>query len=159
MTVATALPRSSKTTAMVPSTVTSSATRTKWCGAGNVAKNYDDLGSASATDTCCRDHDHSEDSIPAFGTEHGITNYMIYTIVGVGGRLRKGARHYGVGRRLQIRNWNRSPAAKAKATARGHSCKPRNRTQGPLRAGGNYGQRSPPHAAACPWYIVSEQRA
>ncbi|XP_049516744.1 uncharacterized protein LOC125942597 [Dermacentor silvarum] len=53
---------------------------TKWCGAGNVAKNYDDLGSASATDTCCRDHDHSEDSIPAFGTEHGITNYMIYTM-------------------------------------------------------------------------------
>ncbi|XP_070378667.1 uncharacterized protein [Dermacentor albipictus] len=53
---------------------------TKWCGAGNVAKNYSDLGSASATDMCCRDHDHSEDSIPAFGMEHGIRNYMFYTM-------------------------------------------------------------------------------
>ncbi|XP_037516623.1 uncharacterized protein LOC119393585 isoform X2 [Rhipicephalus sanguineus] len=53
---------------------------TKWCGPGDVAKNYDDLGKASDTDRCCREHDHSEDNIPAFGTKHNITNYLPYTI-------------------------------------------------------------------------------
>ncbi|XP_037516622.1 uncharacterized protein LOC119393585 isoform X1 [Rhipicephalus sanguineus] len=53
---------------------------TKWCGPGDVAKNYDDLGKASDTDRCCREHDHSEDNIPAFGTKHNITNYLPYTM-------------------------------------------------------------------------------
>ncbi|XP_037278658.2 uncharacterized protein LOC119171891 [Rhipicephalus microplus] len=53
---------------------------TKWCGAGDVAKNYDDLGKASDTDRCCREHDHSPDNIPAFGTKHNITNYLPYTM-------------------------------------------------------------------------------
>ncbi|XP_077484677.1 uncharacterized protein LOC144094631 [Amblyomma americanum] len=53
---------------------------TKWCGAGDIAKNYDDLGKESDTDRCCRDHDHSEDNIPALGTEHGIKNPMLYTM-------------------------------------------------------------------------------
>ncbi|KAH8023123.1 hypothetical protein HPB51_010907 [Rhipicephalus microplus] len=53
---------------------------TKWCGAGDVAKNYDDLGKASDTDRCCREHDHSQDNIPPFGTKHNITNYLPYTM-------------------------------------------------------------------------------
>lgn len=53
---------------------------TKWCGPGDVAKNYDDLGKASETDRCCREHDHSQDNIPAFGTKHNITNYLPYTM-------------------------------------------------------------------------------
>ncbi|EEC13414.1 hypothetical protein IscW_ISCW008898, partial [Ixodes scapularis] len=52
---------------------------TKWCGAGDVAKNYDDLGRERATDVCCRDHDHAPDSLAPFETEHGITNVMLYT--------------------------------------------------------------------------------
>uniref|UniRef100_A0A1S4LYC2 Phospholipase A2 n=2 Tax=Ixodes scapularis TaxID=6945 RepID=A0A1S4LYC2_IXOSC len=53
---------------------------TKWCGAGDVAKNYDDLGRERATDVCCRDHDHAPDSLAPFETEHGITNVMLYTM-------------------------------------------------------------------------------
>ncbi|XP_070393833.1 uncharacterized protein [Dermacentor albipictus] len=55
---------------------------TKWCGAGDVAKNYDDLGSARDTDRCCREHDHSQDNIPAFETKHNVTNYLPYTMTG-----------------------------------------------------------------------------
>lgn len=53
---------------------------TKWCGAGDVAKNYDDLGPSRATDACCRDHDHSEDNIPALQTKHGLRNTNLYTM-------------------------------------------------------------------------------
>lgn len=53
---------------------------TKWCGAGNVARNYDDLGAARNTDSCCRNHDHAQDSIPAFGEKHSITNVNLYTM-------------------------------------------------------------------------------
>ncbi|KAL3244684.1 hypothetical protein MRX96_047141 [Rhipicephalus microplus] len=53
---------------------------TKWCGAGDVAKNYDDLGPSRATDACCREHDHSEDNIPAFQAKYGIRNTNLYTM-------------------------------------------------------------------------------
>ncbi|CAN7979755.1 unnamed protein product [Ixodes pacificus] len=53
---------------------------TKWCGAGDVAKNYDDLGRNKGTDMCCRAHDHSDDYIPALKTKHGITNKNLYTM-------------------------------------------------------------------------------
>lgn len=53
---------------------------TKWCGAGNVAKDDNDLGKARGTDLCCREHDLSDEGIPPFGSEHGITNTMIYTM-------------------------------------------------------------------------------
>ncbi|CAN8013419.1 unnamed protein product, partial [Ixodes persulcatus] len=53
---------------------------TKWCGDGDIAKNYDDLGRESATDMCCRDHDHAADRIASFETKHGVTNVMNYTM-------------------------------------------------------------------------------
>lgn len=53
---------------------------TKWCGAGDIAKHYDDLGAAAGTDKCCREHDHSNDSIGALTTKHGIFNHRLYTM-------------------------------------------------------------------------------
>lgn len=53
---------------------------TKWCGAGDIAKNYNDLGIIREIDMCCRDHDHANDSIPAFDTKHGIVNFRFYTM-------------------------------------------------------------------------------
>ncbi|KAG0443778.1 hypothetical protein HPB47_014539 [Ixodes persulcatus] len=53
---------------------------TKWCGAGDVAKNYDDLGLHRGTDMCCRAHDNSDDNIPALQTKHNITNKNLYTM-------------------------------------------------------------------------------
>lgn len=31
---------------------------TKWCGPGNIATSYNDLGQHAAEDACCREHDH-----------------------------------------------------------------------------------------------------
>uniref|UniRef100_A0A023GBM1 Phospholipase A2 n=1 Tax=Amblyomma triste TaxID=251400 RepID=A0A023GBM1_AMBTT len=53
---------------------------TKWCGAGDVAKNYDDLGPSRATDACCREHDHADDSIPALEVKYGLRNTNLYTM-------------------------------------------------------------------------------
>ncbi|XP_004929036.2 phospholipase A2 isoform X2 [Bombyx mori] len=52
---------------------------TKWCGKGDIAKNYEDLGSARETDMCCREHDHCTDLILAGETKHGLTNDAFYT--------------------------------------------------------------------------------
>uniref|UniRef100_A0A1W7RA22 Phospholipase A2 n=1 Tax=Hadrurus spadix TaxID=141984 RepID=A0A1W7RA22_9SCOR len=52
---------------------------TKWCGAGNVADNYEDLGRAEQTDKCCRTHDHCNDTIPGYGTKYGLKNENFYT--------------------------------------------------------------------------------
>ncbi|KAH7967074.1 hypothetical protein HPB49_022168 [Dermacentor silvarum] len=53
---------------------------TKWCGAGNVASNYDDLGEARQADMCCREHDFAKESIPAFGAKRGVKNKLFYTM-------------------------------------------------------------------------------
>ncbi|CAN7940464.1 unnamed protein product, partial [Ixodes hexagonus] len=53
---------------------------TKWCGPGDIARNYDDLGKDEATDMCCRDHDHSSDYMAPFETKNGVTNLMPYTM-------------------------------------------------------------------------------
>lgn len=45
-----------------------------------MAKNYDDLGVNKATDMCCREHDHSGESIEALNSKHGITNTNLYTM-------------------------------------------------------------------------------
>ncbi|XP_058464672.1 phospholipase A2-like [Malaya genurostris] len=51
---------------------------TKWCGPGNVADDYDDLGKHEEEDKCCRDHDHC-DNIPAGETKHGLKNDDYFT--------------------------------------------------------------------------------
>lgn len=52
---------------------------TKWCGAGNVAVSYDDLGEEKEADMCCREHDNCPDLIPGGGTKHNLTNDAFYT--------------------------------------------------------------------------------
>nr|WNB50471.1 group 3 secretory phospholipase A2 isoform x2 [Hemiscorpius lepturus] len=52
---------------------------TKWCGAGNVADDYEDLGRAEDTDKCCRTHDHCNDTIPRLGTKYDLKNNGLYT--------------------------------------------------------------------------------
>ncbi|XP_075553806.1 uncharacterized protein LOC142586823 isoform X3 [Dermacentor variabilis] len=55
---------------------------TKWCGAGNVARNYTDLGEAPDADICCRDHDFAAESIPPNKSSHGLQNQYLYTMLG-----------------------------------------------------------------------------
>ncbi|XP_050516737.1 phospholipase A2-like [Diabrotica virgifera virgifera] len=54
---------------------------TKWCGVGNIAENYDDLGEEEETDKCCRAHDNCPDIIKAFNRKHGLFNSAFYTRV------------------------------------------------------------------------------
>lgn len=51
---------------------------TKWCGPGNTASDYNDLGVENDVDMCCRDHDHC-DNIPAGQTAHNLTNDDYFT--------------------------------------------------------------------------------
>ncbi|XP_064474108.1 phospholipase A2-like [Ornithodoros turicata] len=51
---------------------------TKWCGSGNRASNYDDLGEANTTDVCCRAHYMVNDTIKAFGKKNGIWNPKLH---------------------------------------------------------------------------------
>lgn len=53
---------------------------TKWCGPGNTAENYDDLGSHKEEDMCCRDHDHC-DNIPAGESKYNLTNRDYFTVL------------------------------------------------------------------------------
>ncbi|XP_034827640.1 phospholipase A2-like [Maniola hyperantus] len=52
---------------------------TKWCGPGNVAENYDDLGPSQAADACCRDHDNCPEYITAGDSKHNLTNNSYFT--------------------------------------------------------------------------------
>ncbi|XP_015592989.1 phospholipase A2 [Cephus cinctus] len=54
---------------------------TKWCGSGNVAENYEDLGQFAESDACCRAHDNCQDIIEAMETKHNLTNPSFYTRV------------------------------------------------------------------------------
>jgi secretory phospholipase A2 len=51
---------------------------TKWCGPGNTASEYDDLGSAKDTDMCCREHDHC-DNMAAGEEKNGLKNNDYFT--------------------------------------------------------------------------------
>nr|XP_020476332.1 protein PROCA1 [Monopterus albus] len=53
---------------------------TLWCGAGNMADHYDQLGSAAETDSCCRTHDHCPHVIHAFSSSYGYTNFKWHSI-------------------------------------------------------------------------------
>ncbi|XP_041059259.1 group 3 secretory phospholipase A2 [Carcharodon carcharias] len=53
---------------------------TIWCGAGDSAENFSDLGLFDRTDLCCREHDHCEHKISAFEYNYGMWNYRLHTI-------------------------------------------------------------------------------
>ncbi|KOB65132.1 Uncharacterized protein OBRU01_23081, partial [Operophtera brumata] len=52
---------------------------TKWCGAGDIANDFNDLGSEWRADMCCREHDYCPGTIPAGETKHNLTNDAFYT--------------------------------------------------------------------------------
>ncbi|XP_013174501.1 PREDICTED: uncharacterized protein LOC106122899 isoform X1 [Papilio xuthus] len=53
---------------------------TKWCGAGQLAKRYNELGDDSNEDMCCRAHDNCRANIGAFRKRFAYFNYRPYTI-------------------------------------------------------------------------------
>ncbi|XP_022238478.1 uncharacterized protein LOC111085211 [Limulus polyphemus] len=52
---------------------------TRWCGTGDVAKQYDDLGRYNNVDICCRAHDHCPIKVKGLQTGYGIFNWSFYT--------------------------------------------------------------------------------
>ncbi|KAI7800616.1 uncharacterized protein proca1 [Triplophysa rosa] len=53
---------------------------TLWCGAGNIAEHYDQLGEFAETDKCCRVHDHCPYVIHAFSSNYGYTNFKWHSL-------------------------------------------------------------------------------
>ncbi|XP_072547374.1 uncharacterized protein proca1 [Salminus brasiliensis] len=53
---------------------------TLWCGAGNIADGYDQLGEFTETDKCCRTHDHCPHVIHAFSSNYGYTNFKWHSL-------------------------------------------------------------------------------
>ncbi|XP_041666167.1 group 3 secretory phospholipase A2 [Cheilinus undulatus] len=53
---------------------------TLWCGSGNKAPSYADLGVFSDTDSCCREHDQCKDTILSFHSKFGVFNSNIFTM-------------------------------------------------------------------------------
>ncbi|ESO95527.1 hypothetical protein LOTGIDRAFT_116986, partial [Lottia gigantea] len=52
---------------------------TKWCGTGNTAANFDDLGEQVETDKCCRAHDNcAAPSIAPLSSQYGLTNFAFW---------------------------------------------------------------------------------
>ncbi|XP_070491857.1 uncharacterized protein [Chironomus tepperi] len=52
---------------------------TKWCGTGDIAKNFHDLGEEKDMDRCCRDHDICPIKVRAYQSRYNLTNNSIYT--------------------------------------------------------------------------------
>ncbi|XP_078082240.1 group 3 secretory phospholipase A2 [Mustelus asterias] len=53
---------------------------TIWCGAGDSAENFTDLGIFDQTDLCCREHDHCAHKISAFEYNYGMRNFRLHTV-------------------------------------------------------------------------------
>ncbi|TRZ00963.1 hypothetical protein DNTS_029980 [Danionella cerebrum] len=53
---------------------------TLWCGAGNIADHYEQLGEFQDTDKCCRVHDHCPYVIHAFSSNYGYTNFKWHSL-------------------------------------------------------------------------------
>nr|XP_057937038.1 mediator of DNA damage checkpoint protein 1 [Doryrhamphus excisus] len=53
---------------------------TLWCGAGNMADHYEQLGEYEETDSCCRTHDHCPHVIHALSSKYGYTNFKWHSI-------------------------------------------------------------------------------
>ncbi|XP_017851117.1 uncharacterized protein LOC108605822 [Drosophila busckii] len=52
---------------------------TKWCGTGDIADTYNDLGSEMAMDRCCRQHDLCPIKIRAYQNKYELMNDSLYT--------------------------------------------------------------------------------
>lgn len=52
---------------------------TKWCGLGDSAIDYNDLGTRPDIDLCCRAHDHCPIRLKAFRVGYGLMNLSFYT--------------------------------------------------------------------------------
>ncbi|GLV32967.1 uncharacterized protein CBL_08971 [Carabus blaptoides fortunei] len=52
---------------------------TKWCGTGDIATNYHDLGKDINMDKCCRTHDHCPLKIRAYSNRYNLTNNSLYS--------------------------------------------------------------------------------
>ena len=54
---------------------------TKWCGKGDLAQCFDDLGDDLELDMCCRDHDCCPFVIPPFTSRHNLFNYRFHSLL------------------------------------------------------------------------------
>lgn len=52
---------------------------TKWCGTGDIANNYHDLGREFTMDKCCRTHDLCPLKIRAYSNKYNLTNNSLYS--------------------------------------------------------------------------------
>ncbi|KAK6636438.1 hypothetical protein RUM43_010099 [Polyplax serrata] len=52
---------------------------TKWCGPGNIASRYTDLGIYEIEDRCCREHDHCPNHLEPGQCRNGICNVSPFT--------------------------------------------------------------------------------
>ncbi|XP_052753451.1 uncharacterized protein LOC113513394 isoform X2 [Galleria mellonella] len=52
---------------------------TKWCGTGDIAANYHDLGADRRLDRCCRTHDLCPTKVRAFSKRYNLTNNSLYS--------------------------------------------------------------------------------
>lgn len=52
---------------------------TLWCGLGDRAANYSELGSEYRVDACCRAHDHCPIRLGPFTTDYGLINWSVST--------------------------------------------------------------------------------
>lgn len=52
---------------------------TKWCGTGDIAANYHDLGADRPLDRCCRTHDLCPTKVRAFSRRYNLTNNSLYS--------------------------------------------------------------------------------
>lgn len=52
---------------------------TKWCGTGDIANDYFDLGTEPSVDTCCRSHDLCPVKVRARSQRYNLTNNSLYT--------------------------------------------------------------------------------
>jgi len=54
---------------------------TRWCGAGHIAENCDDLGRLNKTDSCCREHDHCPYTFSKYAPSYnGFTTNFFYSL-------------------------------------------------------------------------------
>ncbi|XP_053678982.1 uncharacterized protein LOC128729334 [Anopheles nili] len=52
---------------------------TKWCGTGDIADSYHDLGDDATMDRCCRTHDLCPMKVRAYQKRYNLSNNSIYT--------------------------------------------------------------------------------